>query len=74
MTGSVISVTNTWEATGATDPTILQVTQGQEMGSLVASQKRSLPEILQPSLSAGDSAFAQITMQHCSRKVSYFSF
>lgn len=44
------------------------------MGSLVASQKRSLPEILQPSLSAGDSAFAQITMQHFSRKVSYFLF
>lgn len=64
MIGRVISVTNTWTATAATDPPPHQVKWGHKIMSLEASRKWSLPESLQLSLSTGESAFAQMTMQN----------
>lgn len=64
MIGRVISVTNTWTATATTDPPPHQVKWGHEIMSLEVSRKWSLPEGLQLSRSTGESAFAQMTMQH----------
>lgn len=74
MTGRVISVTNTWKATAATDPTPYQVIWGQETKSLEASQKRSLVGSRQPSLATGESAFAKMPTQHFLGKFLLFLF